>query len=362
MTYGSPTGGSEVSQDEHLAARLPNGKEATFINMAETILHQRLAGVERERRQCTPDVETPFQSAIRPMFAKQQCRGLWASLADVEMLDEARKGISSAWYQFYTALAMIQMLASKAEEEGAWNSSSVLFGDGSNSHEEPELSHSYWRDVTDSVCRILVEKMGTTKTEMRAHLQKKIELDVFWGVERDYLRPIAASEDDKYRDAMNETWGHTRLEPPSSPQPTTRRAISRQTAPQALETQQPGKVRKITARKGEKTRLGIQKSRAHLRTTTRGNEASRKAREVPGNSTDSGPVRGNSLASTAATVESSGIAHGLSPDDIIPIDEDNDNDKRSLRKQPNSKTNQSPASSQIIDGRVDTKRHLGRTK
>ncbi|KIW25550.1 uncharacterized protein PV07_08716 [Cladophialophora immunda] len=166
---------------------------------------------------------------------------------------------------------------------------------------------------------------------------------------------------------MNETWGHTRLEPPYPPQPTTRRATVRQTTPrqttlQALKSQQPGKFGNITARQGEKARSGAQENKAHLRTTTRGNEAPRKAREVPGNSTNSGPVGGNSFASTAAMGKSSRIAYGLSPDNIIRIDDDNDNDKRSIRKRPNPKTNQSPASSRVIDARVDTKRQRGRTQ
>lgn len=337
MTFGSPTGGSEVSQDEQLATRLPNGKEANFFNVEAKILQERLQIAEKAKRRCTPDIETPFQSEIPPMQAKQQCTGLWSSLPDKETLDEARERIPSAWYQVYLALAMIQLLVSMAEEKGTWSSSPVLFEDGSNSHEEDELSYSYWRDVSVSACRILREKMGATKTDIRAHLQQKIGLNAFWELERDFLRPIAAVEEDKYRDAMTKKWQQPRSEQPSPARATTRRATPRQTTPQALKAQRPGKVDKITARQGKKTGLGTRGNRALLSaTTTRRNAAPGTARGVPGNSTNSGSVGGDSFASTGATGKSSRIAYDLSSKNIITIgNDDKDNDKRILRRRAN---------------------------
>ncbi|KAH6614597.1 hypothetical protein B0J18DRAFT_439740 [Chaetomium sp. MPI-SDFR-AT-0129] len=118
-------------------------------------------------------------------------------------------------------------------------------------------------------------------------LSKKLAQDFVnkYGVDQIVSAPVGACRILREKiGATTENWQQPRSEQPSA-RATTRRATPRQT-PQAVKVQRPGKVDKITARRGGKTGLGTRGNRALLSaTTTRRNAAPGTARGVPGNST-----------------------------------------------------------------------------
>ncbi|GAP82425.1 hypothetical protein SAMD00023353_15000010 [Rosellinia necatrix] len=341
---GSPT--SQGGWPVGAVTRLPNGKEATYFNVGEDEMQERLRALQQERRRATPDDE-PFEEEASPMPPRQQCVGLWASLADEETLDQVRHNIPCAWYQLYRVHALLQFVVSMAEKGTAWKGGSSLFGDGSNSHEE--LYHAHWRDLADSLCRIL-DRLGATKDEMRAHVEK-IKLEDFWGEEQRHLEPVVAAEDQKYHDDMAEKARQAGRGTSSAPQQIFQLPAPQSPTPRALQDRHPREVANMTRHNTARQRTIT--GRVQRKTTTRRNAASAVAQGLPEESTNSSPVIGNSFASKAATGKSSKIAYGLNSDNIL------DNKTRSLRKKTKDQSNLRPASAGVIDGRVDTKRRRG---
>ncbi|KAF3768299.1 hypothetical protein M406DRAFT_75465 [Cryphonectria parasitica EP155] len=361
MAIGSPTGGSQASEDELPGnTRLANGEEATFFNTGYLMIGQDLENLARKRRKATPDFEL-LEPEARPMPARQQCAGLWPSLPDGDAVDQVQRDIPDAWYQLCRVSALLQFIMLMAEKGGFWRRGLHLFGDGSN-HEGQ--SDGYWRHVADTLCDIL-HKMEATKAEAREHMQK-IPLDEFWKVELENLEPIAAEAEQKYHEAMVEQVRQVGLESASSTQQTAQGTVSQPATPQALRARQPGKVRKSQAARPNRTRPRTQKAQesqesqesqkdgSQLRTMIRGNVASRAALNFSEDSKNSGPAMGSSFASTASG-KSSRMAYGLNTKSIIDIE------KRSLRNQK-KKTNQTPASTGVLDGRVDTRKQYRRTQ